>query len=55
MKLPLGELPQVIIIYVGITILTYVVAWLSYHYFEKPFLKLKARFAIVQSQNALKA
>ncbi|MBQ2539107.1 MAG: acyltransferase [Bacteroidales bacterium] len=55
MEVPLGELPQVIIIYVGITVLTYVVAWLSYHYFEKPFLKLKARFAIVQSQNALKA
>ncbi|MBD3750380.1 MAG: acyltransferase [Sphingobacteriales bacterium] len=26
-------------------LLTFIVAWLSYHYFEKPFLKLKKRYA----------
>ena len=31
---------------VGLSIL---VAWLSYEYFEKPFLKLKSKFTIVKS------
>jgi len=29
------------------------VAWLSYTYFEKPFLKLKSKFAVVQSSNSM--
>lgn len=55
MEVPFGEVFQVIIIYIGITIITYGVAWLSYRYLEKPFLTLKNRFAIVKSQNSWKA
>jgi len=29
------------------------VAWLSYTYFEKPFLKLKSKFAVVQTSNSM--
>ena len=53
LSLPLDEPVQVVIIYVGITFITYWVAWLSYHFFEKPFLKLKNQFAVVQSQSSL--
>lgn len=35
---------------VGATIFT---AWLSYSYFEKPFLKLKTKFAVVKSSNSM--
>jgi len=53
LSLPLDEPVQVVIIYVGITFITYWVAWLSYHFFEKPFLKLKNQYAVVQSQSSL--
>lgn len=36
-------------IYVGAVFVTIFVAWLSYEYFEKPFLKLKQKFTIVKS------
>ena len=42
---------QYILIYVSVTLLTILIAWLSYTYFEKPFLKLKDRFAVVKSRN----
>ena len=35
---------------VGATVFT---AWLSYTYFEKPFLKLKNKFAVVKSSNSM--
>lgn len=44
---------QYVVIYVGITIVTIGLAWLSYSYFEKPFLRLKGRFTIVQSKNEM--
>ncbi|HEX9958262.1 MAG TPA: acyltransferase [Fibrella sp.] len=37
------------LLYVSSFVLTTLVAWLSYHYFEKPFLSLKDRFAVVAS------
>lgn len=55
MNVSMNETVQAIIIYIGVTIITYVVAWLSYRFLERPFLKLKSRFAIVQSQNSLSA
>lgn len=32
---------------------TILIAWLSYRYFESPFLRLKNRFAVVYSQNSM--
>lgn len=43
-----------VLIYCGMTIAVYVVAWLSYRYLESPFLRLKNRFAIVQSSSTMK-
>ena len=37
------------LLYVSSFVLTTLVAWLSYQYFEKPFLSLKDRFAVVAS------
>ena len=42
------------LIYVIITLATLLLAWLSYRFFESPFLRLKSRFAIVHSQNSMK-
>jgi peptidoglycan/LPS O-acetylase OafA/YrhL len=44
-----------ILIYCIITAATILVAWLSYRFFESPFLRLKNSFAIIQSQNSMKA
>lgn len=41
------------LIYVIITLATILIAWLSYRYFESPFLRLKNRFAVVHSQNSM--
>ena len=49
----LPEAAATILIYVIITAATVFVAWLSYKFFESPFLRLKNRFAIVQSQNSM--
>lgn len=43
-----------ILYYCVITISTIAIAWLSYRYIESPFLRLKNRFAIVQSQSSMK-
>jgi peptidoglycan/LPS O-acetylase OafA/YrhL len=45
---------QAIGIYIYVIFATILVANISYHYVEKPFLKLKNRFAIVRSQNSIK-
>jgi peptidoglycan/LPS O-acetylase OafA/YrhL len=42
------------IIYIYTIVATIIVANLSYNYVEKPFLKLKNKFAIVRSQTSLK-
>lgn len=44
-----------ILIYCIITAATIFVAWLSYRFFESPFLRMKTKFAIVHSQNSMKA
>ena len=41
-----------LLIYLSVTILTIVVAWLSYQYYEKRFLKMKLRFSIIPSSSA---
>tara|TARA_B100001989_G_scaffold92681_1_gene64532 strand:+ start:3535 stop:3729 length:195 start_codon:yes stop_codon:yes gene_type:complete len=34
-----------LVLFIGMLILSYVFAWLSYRYFEKPILKLKDKYA----------
>ena len=51
-QLPTAVVP--ILIYCIITAATILIAWLSYKFFESPFLQLKNRFAIVHSQNSMK-
>lgn len=41
------------LVYSSVVFTTIFIAWLSYTYFEKPFLKLKNRFAVVQSTNSM--
>ena len=43
-----------VLIYFLITLSTILIAWLSYRFYESPFLRLKNRFAIVHSQNSMK-
>lgn len=47
------ELTQRIIIYIFITFITIILAYISYRFYEKPFLNLKRKFAVVQSSNSL--
>ena len=50
------QLPRAIatiLIYCVITVVTIFVAWLSYKFFESPFLRMKTRFAIIRSQNTM--
>jgi peptidoglycan/LPS O-acetylase OafA/YrhL len=49
----LSELTQRILIYIGITLITVALAWVSYQFYEKPFLRLKRKFAIIQSSNSM--
>jgi peptidoglycan/LPS O-acetylase OafA/YrhL len=42
-----------VLVYSTVVFATICFAWLSYTYFEKPFLKLKSRFAVVQSSNTM--
>ena len=44
---------QYVLIYSSITLITIGLAWISYTFYEKPFLKLKSRFAIIQSKNSI--
>jgi peptidoglycan/LPS O-acetylase OafA/YrhL len=51
------QLPRslsVVLIYGIVTTVTIFIAWISYRFFESPFLKMKNRFAIVQSRNSMK-
>ncbi len=52
MQIGLPNLFQIILIYIFVTLITIVVAWLSYTYFEKRFLNIKSRFAVVQSKSS---
>jgi len=44
---------QITIIYVLVTVLTICIAQLSYRYLERPFLKLKDKYAVVSSQSSM--
>lgn len=50
----LSEGLATVLIYTLITSSTIFIAWLSYRFYESPFLRLKNRFAIVHSQNTMK-
>jgi peptidoglycan/LPS O-acetylase OafA/YrhL len=50
------QLPKVaagILIYCIITAATILIAWLSYRFYESPFLRMKNKFAIIHSQNSM--
>jgi len=40
------------IIYIGVCCATVLLAWLSYNYFERPFLRIKDKYAVVKSGNS---
>ena len=42
-----------LLIYFIVTTMTILVAWLSYRFFESPFLRLKNKFAVVHSRNTM--
>lgn len=42
-----------LLVYSSTVIFTILIAWLSYRYYETPFLKLKRRFMIVKSSNSM--
>ena len=48
-----SEIVQKTAIYLSITLITIALAYVSYRFYEKPFLSLKRRFAVVQSGNSL--
>ncbi len=50
---PIKEITQVWLIYTIVTITTICAAYLSYTFLERPFLTLKNKFAVVQSQNSM--
>lgn len=52
-NIQLPDTATTILIYCIITVATVFVAWLSYKFYESPFLRLKDRFAIVRSQNSM--
>lgn len=51
-QLPRGL--SIVLIYCVVTATTILIAWLSYRFFESPFLRLKNKFAIVHSRNSMK-
>jgi len=51
-QLKTSDLIKNIIVYTGTIMITIAVAWLSYVFFEKRFLKLKGRFSTVKSQDS---
>jgi peptidoglycan/LPS O-acetylase OafA/YrhL len=52
LKIPF--IAQYVLICFTVPFITILVAWLSYKYFEKPFLTLKNRFAVIKSSNSMK-
>lgn len=51
-QLPRGL--SIILIYCVVTAITIFIAWISYRFFESPFLRLKNKFAIIHSRNSMK-
>lgn len=52
-NLQLPTIIATIFIYCIITAATIFIAWLSYRFFESPFLRMKNRFSIIHSQNSM--
>lgn len=48
----LSTFNQTIVVYLSVILTTIILSFLSYEYFEKPFLKLKKQFMVVQSSNS---
>lgn len=44
-----------VLVYTSVVFFTIAISWISYTYFEKPFLKLKHKFAIVKSAASMKS
>lgn len=44
---------KLLLVYLSVSISTILIAWISYKYYETPFLKLKRRFMIVKSSNSM--
>ncbi len=52
MQVALPDGVQITLIYTFVTAITIFVAWLSYTFYEKRFLRIKTRFAVVQSKSS---
>jgi peptidoglycan/LPS O-acetylase OafA/YrhL len=50
--LMINEVVKIIIVYVSIVVATVIIAYISYEYFEKRFIKMKDRFAIIKSSSS---
>lgn len=50
--LRIATIVEYALIYITVPSVTVFAAWLSYRYFEKPFLMLKDKFAVVKSQSS---
>ena len=55
LEVQLPQTVEIITIYLMVTLATLSVAWLSYRYFEGPFLQLKRKFTIVKSNNSMRS
>jgi len=52
-QMNMNDTLKYILIYTGIIGITILTAHLSFHYYEKPFLKLKKRFTTIRSANSM--
>jgi peptidoglycan/LPS O-acetylase OafA/YrhL len=52
-NIQMPRLLSVISIYCIITAITIFIAWISYRFYESPFLRLKNKFSIVHSKNSM--
>ena len=52
-NLSLSVIPKTIIVYSSVVITTVLVSYISYEYYEKPFLKIKKKFMVVESSNSI--
>ncbi|MDP4201289.1 MAG: acyltransferase [Bacteroidota bacterium] len=54
MSINVNPVLQYILIFTWVTTSTIILSTISYNYFEKPFLKLKSRFSVIQSCNSIR-
>lgn len=52
-NMQLTEGLSVFVIYCMVTLVTVLVAWISYRFYESPFLRLKNKFAVILSRNSM--